>query len=226
MDYKVVISEIQFEETGLSARIEKPDRLDYKPGQYFMAYVPALEEITAVPLFIQKDEGTSLLTVPGIRSVWQAGTMLSMRGPLGNGFTLPSSQSKIAMASFHGSGERLLPLLNLALSSGCEVSFYRDSNDLPLPPLVEVFPLESLNKALPWADRMSIELYMDDIARVRELLLGGFNARAHPPIECLVHTPILCDGRSECGVCAVKTRQGWKFACKDGPVFPLKDLEE
>jgi NAD(P)H-flavin reductase len=226
MDYKVVISEIQFEEAGLSARFEKPDRMEYRPGQYFLAYAPTLEEINAVPLFIQKDEGNALLTVPGIPSEWQAGTMLSMRGPLGNGFTLPASQSRIAMASFHGSGKRLLPLLNLALSSGCEISFYRDSLDLPLPPLVEIFPLESLNKALPWADRIAIEMNLDDVSRVRELLLGGFTARAHPPMECLVHAPILCDGRSECGVCAVKTRQGWKFACKDGPVFALKDLEE
>ena len=114
----------------------------------------------------------------------------------------------------------------MALSLDCEVAFYRDSNGPPLPPLVEVFPLESLNKALPWADRMAIELNLEDIARAKELLSGDVASHGHPPIDCLVHTPILCDGRSECGVCAVKTKQGWKFSCKDGPVFPLKDLEE
>ncbi len=226
MDFNSIVSEIQLTETGLSARLDKPEQLDYKPGQFFMAYAPILSEITALPLFVQKDEGSNLLTVSGIPSGWQAGTMLSMRGPLGNGFTLPASQSKIAMACLHGSGEYLLPLLDMALSLDCAVSFYRDSNGLPLPPLVEVFPLELLNKALPWADRMAIELNLDDIARAKGLLLGEVTSHGQPPIECLVHTPILCDGRSECGVCAVKTKQGWKFACKDGPVFPLKDLEE
>lgn len=225
MDFKIFISEIQLTEMGLSARLEKPDRLDYKPGQYFLAYAPMLGEITAAPLFILKDEGSSLLSVPGIPAGWQAGTLLSVRGPLGNGFTPPASQSRIAMASYCSSGDHLLPFMDMALSMDCEVSFYRDSNDIPLPSLVEVFPLELLDKALSWADRMVIDLKLDDVARVKEMVSSGVNPRIHPPIDCLVHTPILCDGRSECGVCAVKTRQGWKFACKDGPVFPLKDLE-
>ena len=68
MDFNSAISEIQLTETGLSARLEKPEHLDYKPGQFFMAYAPILSEITALPLFIQKDEGSSLLSVSGIPS--------------------------------------------------------------------------------------------------------------------------------------------------------------
>jgi hypothetical protein len=33
-----------------------------------------------------------------------------------------------------------------------------------------------------------------------------------------------CAGLADCGVCAVELRRGWKLACKDGPVFDLRDI--
>jgi hypothetical protein len=42
--------------------------------------------------------------------------------------------------------------------------------------------------------------------------------------QVLIHTPMPCAGLAECGVCAVRDRHDWKMACKDGPVFIMKDL--
>jgi NAD(P)H-flavin reductase len=42
--------------------------------------------------------------------------------------------------------------------------------------------------------------------------------------QVLVRTSIPCGGIADCGVCAVMTKSNWKLACKDGPVFDLKEL--
>jgi NAD(P)H-flavin reductase len=42
----------------------------------------------------------------------------------------------------------------------------------------------------------------------------------------LLRTQMPCGALAECGVCAVRTRGGWKMACKDGPVFDWRELRE
>jgi NAD(P)H-flavin reductase len=44
-------------------------------------------------------------------------------------------------------------------------------------------------------------------------------------IQVLVDTPMACHGTADCGVCAVKTKLGWKNVCSDGPVFQLAVLD-
>ena len=97
--------------------------------------------------------------------------------------------------------------------------------DLPeLPPEVEIQPISSLAEVAHWADYVAIDVPRENLPGLREML--GFEEQAKVPFEaqaaCSHAYALWRDG--DCGVCAVTVRRGWRMACKDGPVFDLKEL--
>lgn len=46
-----------------------------------------------------------------------------------------------------------------------------------------------------------------------------------PEAQILVRVPMPCGALAECGVCAVRLRDGVALACDDGPVFDLRLLD-
>jgi hypothetical protein len=224
-------------ENGLTGgRLLCPQTLIPAPGEYLLAYDPTSNSPLPVPVFNAGLIPGGFLVAPPIPPMWQPGIILSLRGPLGRGFSLPASARCIALVSLGDTAARLKPLIPAALGQGASVVLVSDL-DLPgLPPEVEIQPVSALPEVAKWADYLAFDLPRESLPGLRETLgLGehrpcrehvGARRQAKVPFEAqvLVVTPMPCGGLAECGVCAVTGRRGWKMACKDGPVFDLDEL--
>lgn len=150
---------------------------------------------------------------------------LTLRGPLGKGFSMPAATRRLALAGLDDSAHRLLTLAQQALARHAAVAIYAPSAIRGLPEEVEVLPLDLLPEAASWADFLALDARITSLGGLRARL--GLNAHQHPgcTTQVLVVADMPCAGLAECGVCAVATRSGWALACEDGPVFDFGQLE-
>jgi hypothetical protein len=220
------VAEIQIDHQGnTGARIVCPPAAVPAPGQYLLGRATVDDEaVLAVPLFLARPTEGGFLAAPCVPVTWNPGTVLELRGILGNGFKPPKSLSRLALAAFGETPARLLALAQSALEQNLDVALFTNSTVPLLPTSVEIQPVSALPGALTWADFLALDLPGDLLPRLRSLL--GVSAASLPcPAQALVLTPMPCGALAECGVCAVPARRGWKLACKDGPVFDLEELE-
>jgi NAD(P)H-flavin reductase len=221
------ILELQMLSEGESgAWITCPTRYHPIPGQYLLAVEsPLPKEPLTVALFSGGLTQLAFLALPPLPASWQPGVSLSLRGPLGKGFSLPASAAKVALLAAGGSCLRLLPLAYQALKQNAGVAIYADPPLPALPSALEAYPLSSASEALSWADYLAIDLPLHALPCLRRLLGLGASWSLSCQAEILITTPMPCGGLAECGVCAVPVRRGWKLACKDGPVFDLLTVD-
>ncbi len=224
-------------ESGLTGgRLFCPQNLIPSPGQYLLAHDPDSNAPLPVPVFNAGSVPGGFLIGPPIPRAWQPGTTLSLRGPLGRGFSLPNSARCVALVALGETYARLKCLLANALKQDASVVLVSDLELNELPSEVEIQPVSALAEIAKWGDYLAIDIPRQSLPGLREMLglsqqtRARFEAqavsprRAPGPNGVLVHTTMPCGGMGECGVCAVTVRRGWKLACKDGPVFDLKEL--
>ena len=179
----------------------------------------------ATPLFAARIEAEGFLAASPVPAIWEPGSAIQLRGPLGRGFTPPGNLRRLALASLGESSSRLQPLLVQALDQGAAVALFTDHALPNLPSAVEANPLEALREALTWADYLALDLSPQAMPGLSQMLGLEQAVRALPcPAQALVHLAMACGGLADCGACGVETRAGWKLACSDGPVFELIDL--
>jgi hypothetical protein len=222
----VELLDLRLEAEGLvGGRIPCPTRLAVKPGQYLLAHAPALGEALPTALFPSAVTETDVFLAPCLPAAWLPGTALKMRGPLGKGFHLPPTARRVALASLDSHPLRLLTLAASAVAQGCEIALVTSLIPNELSPEIEVLSPAQLPDTPAWADYLALDVPAECLADLpRRLGLASAQALACPA-EILINAPMPCGGLADCGVCAIKTRQGWKFACKDGPVFNFNLLE-
>ena len=224
-----IITELRLETTGenrlLSGKITCPPGLRPAPGQYLLASTLSLSDPIPVALFPSGLEGDELVIAPPLPSHWTTGAPLALRGPLGRGFRLPPSARRVALAAMDDSPARLLTLAFHSLAQRASVALYTRSIPSGLPPEVEVLPLDLLPEAIAWADFLALDAPLRELPNLRRAL--GLGLYAHPAcsVQVLLVMPMPCGGLAECGVCGVPTREGWRLACSDGPVFDWNSLE-
>jgi NAD(P)H-flavin reductase len=212
-------------ENGLAGgRLLCPQHLIPEPGQYLLAHNPASTSPLPAPVFSAGSFSGGFRIAPPIPGDWQPGTILSIRGPLGRGFSMPASARRAALIALGETVARLNPLLPVALEQESSVTLVSDLELTDLPPEVEIQPVSALTDVVYWADYLAIDTPRETLHELREKLGLSEQARVTVEAQVLVATPMPCGGMAECGVCAVKSRHGWKLACKDGPVFNLKEL--
>ena len=221
------VTEIQLDYGGIgSAWIDCPGGALPAAGQYLLARATdAVEAPLAIPLFAREIAIERFLTVAPIPPGWVPGTRLFLRGPLGRGFQPPRAARRFALVALGETVARLLPLVRPALEQEAAITLF---TDLPLPSLpasVEAYPLASFIETLPWADFLALDLSVDSLPALRQALGLAREARLPCPAQALLIIGMPCGGMAECGACAVLARRKWKLACKDGPVFPLDELE-
>lgn len=221
-------------ESGLTAgRLLCAQNLIPRPGQYLLAHdgSPARSSPPAqagwadsplpAPIFNGGVVPGGFLLAPPIPAQWRPGIAVTLRGPLGRGFSVPASARCVALVALGETAARLKPLLAIALGQGASVVLVSDLELPGLPPEVEIQPVAVLAEVSKWADYMALDLPRELMPGMREKLgFGGVEFEA----QALVITPLPCGGVAECGVCAVNLHRGWKLACKDGPVFDLKAI--
>jgi len=227
------LTELYLENGLTGGRLLCPQNLIPEPGQYLLAHDPAspahhgpgrADSSLPAPIFSAGSIPGGFLVAPPTPQKWQAGTTLSLRGPLGRGFYLPASARRVALIAFAESTARLKPLLAIALKQAASVVLVSDLASIEYPPEVEIRPASELSDILEWADYLAIDLSRDSLPELQEKLRNGVQAKINSDAQILVLTPMPCGGLAECGVCAVTVRRGWKMACKDGPVFNLSEL--
>ncbi len=221
-----------------SARIICPPELIPAPGQYLLAHARGSDSPLAVPVFFSDSAPNGFRSAPLLDSSWVPGTHLTLRGPLGHGFSLPVSARKTALIAYDESPARLRGLIPISFKQGAEVVLVCDSIVDDLPEAVEVQPLQALMDIYHWADYAAFDAGRENLNQLREKFGrleqakgGALTVRLSLTVskgpretQVLVRAPMPCGALAECGICALRTRHEWKMICKDGPVFEMKEL--
>ncbi|MFC1929271.1 dihydroorotate dehydrogenase electron transfer subunit [Chloroflexota bacterium] len=217
-----------------------------QPGQFLMVYCGE-EILLRRPLSIHQVHKTEkklalLFTVIGKGTHWlsqrQSGDKIDLLGPLGKGYTLnPSSKNLLLVAG----GIGIAPLYFLAqraLSQGNAVKLL-----LGAPTAAQLYPENLLPTAIELitatedgsAGRkgMATDLLSDFVNGADQIFACGppamYRTMAALPLLKSKQVQISLEMRMACGLgvcygCTVKTRQGLKQVCEDGPVFDLADI--
>jgi dihydroorotate dehydrogenase electron transfer subunit len=250
--YETTLLEVRLENGGwVSGRIQCPPGLYPGPGQYVLAHAIGQDETLATPLFAARAllklageepqpaqssfaaskthpggrAAEDLELAPALPASWSAGTRLVVRGPLGQGFSLPKSARRVALVALGAFAHRLLPLAEQALAQKSAVALYTRYVPAQLSPEVEVLPLDSLSEALNWTDYLAFDLSPTALSGLKKRFGLAPHTPMPVPAQVLVQVPMPCGGVGECGLCAVAQRRGYKLACKDGPVFDFNELD-
>jgi dihydroorotate dehydrogenase electron transfer subunit len=215
------IVELLFEDGCAYARISCQENLIPAPGQYLLASHGS-DSLLPVPIF-HTDLAPQGFIGNAIEG-WKPGDMLALRGPLGQGFSLPVAARKVALIAFDGPPSRLRGLVPLALRQNASIVLSCDSSAEHLPDDVEIQPLSTLEDILRWADFAAFDVKRENLKDLMEKL-GAWKSRLGlHGAQVLVHTPMPCGGLADCGVCALTTKSDWKLVCKEGPVFDLGEI--
>jgi hypothetical protein len=205
-----------------AARISCSANLTPSAGQYLLAGDDSNAPLP-VPLHCTESAADSFIAAP-IPDHWMPGIEISLRGPLGNGFNLPASTRKVALVAFDVSPSHLRGLIRPALSQAAAIVFVCDTQLESLPDEVEVQPLSALGEIIAWADYAAFDVTRENLPGLIEKIGKQNQLSAWREAEVFIRTQVPCGGVAECGVCAVVTKSGWKMACKDGPVFKVKEI--
>jgi hypothetical protein len=207
-----------------SARIVCPPKLIPRPGQYLHAHAGGSDSPLAVPLFPSIISPKEFRSAPPVPSSWLPGDVLNLRGPIGRGFSIPSTAKRIALAAFDDSPLRLKALLPFALNQNAGVVLVCDSQIDDLPEVVEIQPMKSLPEILRWAEYAAFDLDRENLDRLRKSLEACEPFVSKVEAQVLIRSAMPCGGIAECGVCAITRHHEWMMICKDGPVFDLKEI--
>ncbi len=203
------------------ARVSCPENLIPAPGQYLLES-DGLDSILPVPIFYTDSAPGGFISTASEK--WTPGEMLYLRGPLGRGFSLPTSARRVGLVAFDDSPARLRGLIQPALRQEASVVLVSNWKGDDIPDEVEVQPLSALEEILKWADYIAIDIDRENLRPLVERLEQRNQLSAVRDAQILIHTPMPCGGVAECGVCVVVTKSGWQMACKDGPVFDLREF--
>ena len=216
----------KLEETYLdgSARIICPPELIPAPGQYLLAHADGSDAPLPVSVFSSIPAPGGFRSAPHLPSSWKPGKSIILRGPIGHGFSLPVPSRKIALVAFDDSPARLQGLIPLALKQNAEIVLVGSFDSMDLPEVVEIQPLKAMTEVLQWADYAALDSSRENLAKLRKLLEGSKQLTAKLEAQILVRAPMPCGALADCGVCSLALDRDWKMICKDGPVFPLREL--
>ena len=208
----------------ITGRIRCAPQLIPGPGQYLLAHADQDgNNPLATPLFRAGLCPGGFTLANRLPANWQPGTQLNVRGPLGKGFQLPVTARFIVLASFGKTTARLLALTEFALAQNAAIALLTDHAPDGLPAAIEISPISTLAEATRWADYLALDAPKDVLSGLLQTIS---QTAYHGDGQVFIETAIPCGAMSECAACAVHLRKGFKFACKDGPVFDLKTLLE
>ena len=205
-------------------RISCPAELIPSPGQYLLAGIASSSDPLPVSLFSTESTPEGFTASAPIPETWTPGTEISLFGPFGRGFGLPLTARRVVLVPFEDLHSRLLGLIPPSLKQGAAIVLVSDSDGESLHDDVEIQPFSMLDEILAWADYAAFDVERENLHGLRERLGSGRQVSVKGEAQVLIHAPAPCGGVAECGVCAVTLKSGWRLACKDGPVFDLREV--
>jgi dihydroorotate dehydrogenase electron transfer subunit len=219
------------------------------PGQFVMLSCDSgNERLLRRPISIyrvQAETVSFLFAVLGKGTEWLAGLKggdsADLLGPMGKGFTLDGGTGSILLVA---GGMGIAPLCFLAekaLSQGKEVKLLAGAKTAALvcperfiPKGVELVIATEDGSA--GAKGMITSLIPQSLGQAERVYICGplpmYQAirKSYSDLLCKLPVEVSLEVRMGCGLgfcyaCTIKTRQGLKQVCKDGPVFRMEDLE-
>ena len=219
-----------------------------RPGQYIMITCDrGTQRLLRRPISIFKifQGGIELLyAVVGSGTQWlsqiKAGEYLDIIGPLGNGFEIMDSSSNLLLVA---GGIGIAPLVYLAekaLKSGKKVTVLAGARtaDLLCPSslLPEHITLKTatedgsagfkgrVTELLPeYKNQFDQYFICGPLPMLKAIASNYSEMLGERPVQCSLEVRMGC-GLGFCYACTIKTRQGLKQVCKDGPVFEMNDV--
>lgn len=213
-----------------SLTLQVDGSLSFTPGQYLAANL-AGDTLAVLPeiLFIEKIAGHEVTICPGRLDGWHPGMQVNIRGPLGSGVRLPPLSRRLVLIALDDHPARLLSLAAYGSEKGLDMVMAGDwvadtkiSGDIA--PSIELALLSQIQELTSWADFILFDVPHFQLQSLGKLT-QSITALLRPGFaQVLIHTPMPCVGIAECGICAVRTRRGYKHACQDGPVFDFQEI--
>lgn len=179
-----------------------------------------------------------LFAVVGRGTQWlsqrQAGDSLDILGPLGNGFSIrPDAEKLLLLAGSTG----IAPLDFLALEAlrkkDSVTLLYGTANDQRYPVSPDIKLVSATSDGSVGHKGMVTDLLPDSISWADQVFACGplpmYKTMAQmaelkdKPVQVSLEIMMAC-GRGLCYGCTIKTKQGLKKVCADGPVFELDDI--
>ncbi|MFC1987491.1 dihydroorotate dehydrogenase electron transfer subunit [Chloroflexota bacterium] len=218
-----------------------------KPGQFVMLRCNA-ECVLPRPFSIHQvnEHGIALLYnvwKDGTGTIWLSqrnqGDVVELFGPLGNGFSIYHGSQKLLLVA---GGMGIAPLFFLsqqALREKCSVTLLLGAQTKSqlypkelLPPLIKAVTITNddsnynkgqVNELLPkYVDGVDLILACGPLAMYKDMA-ARYPKLKNKPVQVSLEVRMAC-GRGICYGCTIKTRQGLKKVCQDGPVFELNDI--
>jgi dihydroorotate dehydrogenase electron transfer subunit len=218
-----------------------------KPGQFLM--VEGGDDCTLRrPLSIHRVNGDTLalyyaVWADGSGTSWLAsrkpGDTVDLLGPLGNGFTIPLETGSLLLIA---GGMGIAPLTFLAedaCKSGHKVTLLAGAQTASQ--LLEIPNIDGLKVVTCTEDGTSgyrglvteiLPEYIDNVdgvyvcgpqAMYRAMAADKARLFAGKPVQVSLEVRMGC-GSGICFSCTIRTRNGLKQVCKDGPVFDFDDI--
>ena len=242
-----VISNVEVMPGGYLTWLDCPEvSQEARPGQFVMVRCGE-ETVLRRPLSIHQAEGDRLAllyAVIGKGTQWlaarQPGEEVDVFGPLGNGFTiLPESQNLLLVAG----GIGIAPLYSLASSAsedgysitiilGARTAIQLYLKEYEYKPIKATFILvtEDGTEGEKGIATESMRMHLEGTDQVFACgPLPMYKAMAQMPelkdrpVQVSLEMRMGC-GFGVCYSCTIRTENGLKQVCKDGPVFELNDI--
>lgn len=210
------------------------------PGQFIMLRCGE-ETVLPRPFSIHQSDGGKLallFQLVGRGTTWlsrrESGDRIDIFGPLGNGYSIhPDSHNLLLLAGGNG----IAPLCFLAedaLSSGHSVKLlYGTVNEDRYQAAPEIDVVAVTEDGSVGEEGMVTDLIADYIDWADQVFACGpvpmYRAMAETPalggksVQISLEVTMGC-GRGVCYGCTLKTKQGLKLCCQDGPVFELDEI--
>lgn len=219
-----------------------------KPGQFVMVRCGDGEKFQLRrPFSIHQIDGKRLallFNVVGRGTHWlsqrQAGDSLDLLGPLGNGYTIYPNSKKLLLVAGGIGVAPLVFLAQKAVKQGCSITLLLGAPTTAqlypknlLPPKVKL--ITATEDGTSGKRGMVTNLLPDYIDGADQVFACGpvsmyktMNALSEQ-LPQLKSAQISLEVRMGCGLgvcygCTVKTKNGLRQVCKDGPVFDLDDI--
>lgn len=213
-----------------SLTLQLEGSLSFTPGQYLAANL-ADDTLAVLPeiLFIEKIAGHQMTICPAKLDGWHPGKTVIFRGPLGKGMDIPQFAKRLAIISLDDNPARVLSLAAFGLEKQMDVVMVggwvtEKALTADIAPSIELAPLTQITELALWADYLLLDVPHARLGEI-EKMVQTVPALLRPGFaQVLVAADMPCAGIADCGICAVKTRRGYKLSCHDGPVFQLGEL--
>lgn len=215
-----------------------------RPGQFIM--VRCGECTTPRPFSLFRVYGSDIALFyavwdEGKGTAWLAerrtGDMVSIFGPLGNGFTVPADARNILVIA---GGIGLAPVFFLAqeaVKRSCAVTLLYgtpDRNRYPIPPEIKTVPATDdgsvgfkglVTEIIPqYAERADQVYACGPLAMYRSMARYRTELKLNDkPVQVSLETRMGC-AVGACYGCSIQTTAGMKRVCREGPVFSLNDI--